>query len=356
MPKSSLKFLLVTGTTGGHIFPLLSVANVLKEQGHNVHFISTGSSIEKETLLKTSFPIDFLKVGRLRKDVFLWERITTCIFLLFYFLKSFFFILKIKPDVVVGSGGALSGPVLLVSCWMRKRTVIWELNAVPGLANKILALFVRHILICFSSTQKFFNKKKCLKVSFPVRKDLIQKGSQEREADGFSHLLILGGSQGSHTINQVVMEMYNKVSLETWKIYHQTGKKDYHSIEKLYSKKDQCIPFIKNIGDYYQWADVVIARGGASTLSELAACGKAAIIIPLSSSADQHQYKNAIEFKQKNSIELILEKDLTASLLFETIMNIDSKRKKELESNIKQFYTPNTLKGIVQFLTQEQNN
>ncbi len=344
------KFLLVTGTTGGHIFPLLSLAHALKDEGHDVYFISTGSPMEKEILLKTSFPVDFLRVGRLRKGVFFLERITTFILLPFYFFKSFLLIFKVKPHFVIGAGGALSGPILLVSCWMKKRTVIWELNAVPGMANRILSSFVRHILICFSSTQKFFDRKKCLKVSFPVRKDLIEKGSQEREADGFSHLLILGGSQGSHTINQVVMEMYRKESLDTWKIRHQTGKKDFRSIQSLYSEKDQCIPFIEDMGECYQWADIVISRGGAATLSEVAACGKAAIIIPLSSSADQHQYKNALEFKEKNMVEVILEEDLTASLLFEKIMGIDSKRKRELEINIKKFYDVDHLKKIIQFL------
>ena len=351
--KIPRKFLLVTGTTGGHIFPLLFVAHALKEQGHDVHFLSTGSVMEKEILDKNSFPVDCLKVGRLRSGVSFFERISTIFLLPFYLLKSFFFILKIKPHVVIGVGGALSGPVLLMASWMRKRTMIWELNAVPGLANKILSFFVQHILICFSSAQEFFDKNKCVKVSFPVRRDLIQKGSQKREADGFSHLLILGGSQGSHKLNQVVMEMYNKESLETWKIYHQTGKKDFNSIQNLYSEKDRCIPFIEDMGESYKWADVIISRGGASTLSELAACGKAVIIVPLDSSADQHQYKNALEFYQNRAIELISEKELTASLLFEKIMNIDSKKKRELESNIQKFYNPDNLKNILDFLIHE---
>ena len=343
------KFLLVTGSTGGHIFPLISLAQALKKRGHEVHFASTGSALEKEALLSSSFPVSFLRVGRVRRGVPFFERLKTIILMPFYFLRSFFIIIKVKPQFVIGAGGSLSGPILLVSSWMRKKTVIWELNAIPGLANKFLSYFVNHILFCFSSAQKFFNKKKCIKVPFPVREDLIQKGFQEREADGYTHLLILGGSQGSHAINQVVMEMYRKEDWSTWKIFHQTGEKDFNTIQDLYSEKDQCSAFIQDMGAHYQWADIVISRGGASTLSELAACGKAAIIIPLPSATDQHQYKNALEFK--GAVEIILEKDLTTSLLFEKLMEILSNRKRELETNIKKFYDPNHLEHTIQLLT-----
>ena len=341
------KFLLATGPTGGHIFPLISLAQSLKKKGHEVHFVSTGSAIEKESL-PPDFPVHFLRVGRIRKGVSFFERFKTLVLMPLYFIRSFIIIIKIKPHCVVGAGGSLSGPILLIASLMRKKTVIWELNAVPGLANKILSYFVHYVFICFSSAQKFFNKKKCIKVSFPVREDLIQKGFQKREADGYSHLLILGGSQGSHTINQVVMEMYQREDWSTWKIFHQTGKKDFNTIKNLYCEKDQCSTFIKDVGDYYQWADIVISRGGASTLSELAACGKAAIIIPLPSASDQHQYKNALEFK--GAVEIILEKDLTSSLLFEKVMSIHSRKKRELETNIKKFYDPNHLEKTTQLL------
>ncbi len=344
MSKDRKRFLMSAGSTGGHIFPLLAVAEELKNQGHHIHFVSSGSKMEK--IFLSNFPLSILRIGRLRQNVHFLERLKTLLFLPYSFIQACRIILKVRPDQVIGCGGAVSGPVLLTACLLRRPTVIWELNAIPGFANKILSFFVKDILMGFLSSEKYFPKKKRRFVSFPVRKDIQKKGSQKREPDGYSHLLVLGGSQGSHTINQVVVDMYSKQKMETWKIRHQTGEKDLKSIQSVYKGRVECSSFYEDMGDCYQWADVVIARAGAVTLAELSACGKAVIVIPLSSSSDHHQVKNAQSLFEKKAVEMILEENLTSSLLFEKIMGIHGKKKRELEDNIKQFYDPHSLQVI----------
>ena len=332
------RFLFATGTTGGHLFPIVSLAYELKKKGHDINIVHSNSSIEKKVLAQFDFSFFTLSVGRLRKGVGFFERVWTVLCLPFYIIRSINLILKVKPDIVMGAGGALCGPVLLSARLLGCSTVIWELNAVPGLTNKILSFFVHSIFICFESAKKFLPSKKCFVYSFPVREDIRQQGSQKREPDGYFHLLVLGGSQGAHSINKAVLEMCYKEKLKTWKIRHQTGKKDFESIQSIYSKKEffECRSFFDNMGECYQWADVVISRAGAGTLAELSACGKAVIVIPLSSSSDNHQLKNAMAFKQ--AVEILQEGNLTGPILFETIMGLQGKKKRQYEENIKKFY------------------
>jgi len=341
------KILMTAGSTGGHIFPVLAVAEELKKQGHKVHIVNSGSEMEKTVL--SDFSGSVLSVGRLRKNTSFFERAVTFILLPYYFFRALVLLLKVHPDKVIGNGGAVSGPVLLMACLLRCKTVIWELNAVPGFSNKILSLFVKDIFIGFSSLKKYFPEEKCQLVCFPVRKEIRDKGSREREADGYSHLLVLGGSQGSHTINQVVMDMYSKEKMETWKIRHQTGMKDFNSIHSMYRGRVECFAFYEDMGECYRWADVIVARAGASTLAELSACGKASVIIPLASSSDNHQLRNAQALFQVGAIEMILEEDLSGARLFEMIMSIHGRKKRELENNIKKLYDPQSLQKIIYY-------
>ena len=350
MPKRK-RFLFVTGQTGGHIFPILSVAHPLHQAGHSVYIVSGNSPLEKKILSNQPFTVYPLSVGRLQKGVAWKERFCTLLLMPIYMVQSFWILLKIKPDRVMGCGGSVSGPVLLIACLLRYPTAIWELNAKCGLTNKILSKWVDCIFIHFEEVKKYFPEKKCFLFLFSARTSIQTMGSRPRESDGYSHLLILGGSQGAHVINQAVLDMYHQQPLDTWKIVHQTGEKDFASIQSIYSKKEtaQCYPFLDNVGEWYQWADLVIARAGASTLSELCACGKASILIPFASS-DGHQKANATSFFQKEASELLLEKELTGASLFEMVMSIHGKKKRKLETNIKKWYDPDSLEKIIHHL------
>ena len=355
MKNNSLKILLILGKTGGHIFPPLSLAKDAEREGYKVYIASSQSQAEKKALAGENFSVYTLPISRLRKGVFVLERIKSFFLLPYYFLRAFVLVLKLKPDVMVGCGGALSGPLILSGVILRSKTFIWELNAVFGWTNKILSSFVDRIFICFESAGKNFPEKKCVKVLFPVRENVRKKAKTPREPDGFSHLLILGGSQGSLKINQAALDMYRRGHLETWKIRHQTGERDFNSIQNIYNEnkvgeKVECRPFFEDMGECYQWADLVISRSGASTLFELSAAKKAAIIIPLKSSPDNHQYLNALYFYEKKAIKLLTEEELNASSLLELIMNIYGKTKRELEENIGKLYSFEKEKSPLHFL------
>ena len=355
MKKSSSlkrKFLFTAGSTGGHIFPALAVAGELKKKGHNVHIVTSAGGMEKNILQSSSFSFSVLSVGRLRKGVGLSERVKTFFSLPIYILRALFFIFRFQPDAVIGTGGAVCGPVLLAVKLLRRRAVIWELNAAAGLTNKILSRFVDFIFISFEETRKCFPKKKCVFFSLPVRKEIFEEGIKPREPDGYFHLLVLGGSQGSRKINQVVLDMCHKEKLETWRIRHQTGEKDFPAVQKIYAGNEsvQCQPFFNNMGQCYRWADVVVSRAGAGVLSELSACGKAVVVIPLASAPDQHQLKNALALEKMSAVKLLREKNLNARSLFEAIMRINGKEKRQLEENIKKFYSPQSMEKLIHFL------
>lgn len=349
------RFLFAAGMTGGHLFPVLSLAHSIRQKGCSVHIVSSGSLIEKKNLTQQGFDFSTLPVGRLRKGVGRVERIWTLFCLPFYILRSIKLIMSIKPDKVLGAGGALCGPVLLSARLCGCYTVIWELNAAPGLTNKILSFFANCIFISFEETAKFFPSKKCFLYSIPVREDVRKKGSRKREPDGYFHLLVLGGSQGSHSINKAVLDMYYQEKLETWKIRHQTGKKDFDAVNSIYSKGDRavCEIFFEDMGEAYQWADVVVSRAGAGTLSELSACGKAVVLIPLASAPDDHQLKNAMELKKMPAVEVIQEKHLTGSKLFEAVMSLQGGKKRQYEKNIKKFYNDLSIQKMQQRLLSE---
>ena len=342
-------FLFISGSTGGHLFPLLPIAEGLKKRGRLVFFICAGSELEKKVLTKGAFDFDIFSVGRMSKGVSFFERIKTILSLPYFILRALYLILKKKPSIVMGAGGAVSGPVLLAAAILRKKTIIWELNALPGLAVKLSSFFINKIFIQFESAKNVLPKKKCLLFSTPVRPDIENIRHQKREPGGFSHLLILGGSQGSHKINQAVMDMYSKEDLTTWKIRHQTGLKDLNSILSVYKEDPQVLAraFFDPIAEHYLWADVVISRAGALTLSELSAAGKAAVVIPLLA-GDQHQKKNAAALL--GAVEVLDEKTLTGELLFEMVMSLHGKKKKKVEENIQKFYDPKSLNKIFHFL------
>ena len=345
-------FILALGSTGGHIFPILSLAHELRQSGHKIHIISSGSILEKKALRHSDFPVQTLSIGRLRKGVPVLERIQTLLRLPFSIIKAWFIVRKIKPNAALGCGGAVSGPVLLAA-WMRGcKVVIWELNAVCGFANKMLVRFAHLIFTHFEELK--FNGKKYKNVSIPVRRSILSMNHKKREPDGYFHFLVLGGSLGSRKINQAVLEMYHNEDLAHWKIRHQTGEKDFKSVHCVYAQDDkvECRPFFDNMGECYQWADVIISRAGAGVLSELSACGKACIVIPLAGASDQHQYKNALALYKKNAIEMIEEKNLNGKTLFKTVMEIHGTKKRQLEENIKNLYEPESIKEMVQILSQ----
>ena len=352
------KILIAAGGTGGHILPALTIAERLVSIDNTcgVQFVCGSSELEKNIYSQFSFICHKLSVGRLRSNVGKKEKWKTIFSLPFVLLKSLILILRLKPDLVLGTGGAVSGPVLLAAFLMRRKTVIFEANAVPGLANRWLSYFVDDIIIVFDSAKKQFKKRKTTLFPFPVRSS-IGRISLKSKVDSPLRILVLGGSQGSSVINKIVSELITSQEDSIFSFVHQTGHKEFEYFKKIYSESKQVkvLPFLKDIHKFYEWANIVIGRAGTGTTSEISASGRAGILVPLVSSSDQHQLKNAQDLEKKSAAIVIEEKDLNKLKLEEILENLRNNPQKinQLSSRIHELKLGATADSIADYLLGE---
>ena len=323
---SKITVLISAGGTGGHILPALSTASALCSINDKVRveFVSGAGRLEKQIYSQHDFKAHCLPVGRLRKNVSLGERCRTFFLLPFVLLKALQLILKIRPSLVVGMGGAVSGPVLLAGFLLGKKTVIFEPNVVPGLANRWLARFVKEVIVVFPLAQKFFKNSR--RFAFPVRAG-ISAVSLKSKPDQPLRVLALGGSQGSAMINKAVGELIvslEAVSAGEFSFVHQTGHQDFEKFKELYSGMEnvKVFSFLQDIHNCYEWADVVVGRAGAGFIAELSCVGRAGVLVPLAVSADGHQLKNARDLEKKSAVIVMEEKDFNGSLLKRTLRGL----------------------------------
>ena len=319
------KILIAAGGTGGHILPALSIATSIKLQApeSEIEFVHGSSALEKNIYSKSSFKKHCFPIGRLRKNVSLKERIKTALTLPFILLKALKLIIKVRPSLVIGTGGAVSGPVLLAAFLLGKRTCIFESNVVPGLTNRWLSYFVKEVIVIFECTKKFFKTKKQIQFPFPVRRE-IYNIPLKSQVNYPLKVFVLGGSQGSSTINKVVSDFILSEDGAAFSFVHQTGRQDFEELKKKYSPKKnvRVFPFLQDLSEHYAWSDVVVARAGIGTLAELSSAGRAGILIPLASAADSHQLKNAQELAQKSACILIEESQFNSQTFRDLLMDL----------------------------------
>lgn len=318
------KILIVAGGTGGHILPALCIAQSLKsiDKKIKIEFVHGFSKLEKNIYSQSVFLCHRLSVGRLRKNVNIKERLKTVFSLPFIIIKSLILIIKIKPSIVLGTGGAVSGPMLLAAFLLRKKVVIFEPNIIPGLANKWLSYFADSIIIVFEKTKTYFKTKKIIQFPLPVRNNL-HKIIIKNKSDNPIRILILGGSQGSSIINKVVAEFIMSDVNSDFCFVHQTGENDFKKLKHKYLNKKEVrvFSFLHNLDTFYKWADIVISRAGTGTIAEVSASSRASILIPLKNLADQHQLKNAQYLEQKSAAILIHEENFNKQKLQNILMN-----------------------------------
>lgn len=291
------KLLIIAGGTGGHIFPALVVAKTLQKQGILIEWMGTATGMEQQ-LIGHHFPLYFLPVSALRgKNIYTKLlspiRLIKAIFLAYRLIK------KINPDVVLGMGGYASGPGGIATWLLKKPLVIHEQNAKAGLTNRLLSHVASKILQAFPCA--FPKNSAAITVGNPVRETIFQITHTLHAAQKKKpwKILVLGGSQGAQAINQLVSEwILQYANRESYVLWHQTGKKESEWMQKKYASCADCIyrvdPFIEKIEEAYAWADLVICRAGALTISEVAAAQLPSILIPYPYAADDHQYANAL--------------------------------------------------------------
>jgi len=352
-----LKVLIAAGGTGGHIYPGIAVAKEIQRLGGIIRFVGTARGLEAKIVPENGFEISFIDSFGLKNVGFIGK--LKGIFIL---PKSFFqaicLIRNFKPDVVVGAGGYVSGPVLLMAYLMRRPTLVMDSNALPGFTNRLLAPFVTKAALTFEEALSFFGKKGVL-TGNPVRREFFQIQPKRRD-NGLISILIFGGSQGSKAINDAVIEAlsYLKQHQNNLKITHQTGEKDFERVLKAYEaagwKNAEILRYIQDMPGFFAKHDLIVSRAGATTCAELAAAGKASIMIPLPTAADDHQRKNAEALQKAGATQMILQRDLNGKILAEKILEFFSAPEKitSMEQAVRKFAKPDATEAVAKLILE----
>jgi len=324
--QRALKVVIAGGGTGGHLFPGIAIARefMTRNSATRIIFISTGNPLEKTVLTKAGFDLQSIQVAGI-KGRGIWNQIKSVLKIPGAVLAAMGLLRNFSPDLVVGLGSYSAGPVVMGAWLMRVPIVIHEQNILPGITNRILARLADRIYISFENTRSRFNPRKVYWTGNPVRRELLETAaSVDKTVSPPSGrkkftVLIIGGSQGAHRINMVMIEALELLQdADRLHFVHQTGEADEKTVRDAYGQKAVSATaraFFDNMAEQYCQADLIVCRAGATTVAEITAMGKAAIFIPFPYAADDHQTLNAADLADADAAELIPEKELTAAML-----------------------------------------
>ncbi|GAB4223061.1 MAG: undecaprenyldiphospho-muramoylpentapeptide beta-N-acetylglucosaminyltransferase [Francisella sp.] len=362
MNLENKNIIVTAGGTGGHIYPALAVAELLRKNKANVTWVGTPNSMEAN-IVPSYFNIQYIKSSGVRKKGFI-KKITFPIKLIFNILKARKILKKIKADLIIGFGGYASGPICLAGVITNTPIIIHEQNAKIGLTNRILAKFATKICLAFEiqDIHKYFNKNQLTRtkvVGNPVRTEIVALNNNNKNYSDISKLniLVLGGSQGAKAINEIMPKLIKKaiekgLNIELW---HQTGKLSFQSTTDAYKDIPQqyiksITPFIDNVVEAYRWADLVICRAGALTVSETAIAGVPAIFIPLPSAVDDHQFYNAQNIVKNNAGFCLRQNQMNVENLLVIIESLYKDRAKlqKMSENVKNILIKNSSEQILE--------
>jgi UDP-N-acetylglucosamine--N-acetylmuramyl-(pentapeptide) pyrophosphoryl-undecaprenol N-acetylglucosamine transferase len=317
-----MRVIIAGGGTGGHVIPALAIAYQLKRQFEaEVLFIGTARGIETRLVPQAGFPLQLIQVGAL-KNVSVMTRAKTMFDLPRALWTSGRIVSDFRPDVVIGVGGYASGPGMIAAIRRRIPTLAFEPNVVPGFANRVVARFVSAAAVHFEETCEYF--RNCKVTGVPVREAFFRIAPNASETPT---LLVFGGSQGAHAINQAMIESLPGLhaKMPGLHIIHQTGQRDYEAVQAAYQQggiSGEVHKFIDDMPATFVRADLLVCRSGASTVGEITAAGKPAIFVPFPRAADDHQNKNACALESAGAAVVVEESNLEAAYLVETIASL----------------------------------
>lgn len=312
-----MRVLIAAGGTGGHIYPGIAVAKEIlrRDEGSKILFVGTTRGLESKIVPENGFQLALINSAGL-KNVGLAGKIKGLLILPKSFLEARTIIKDFRPDVVVGAGGYVSGPVLLMAALMRIPTLVMDSNALPGFTNRRLAPFVTRAALTFDEALPYFGKKGVV-TGNPVRREFFDIEPKSRGEK--MRVLVFGGSQGARAINNAVADALGSLPADRLAVTHQTGESDFERIRAKYAESafaDADVrAYITNMVDEFAMADLVVCRAGATTCAELAAAGKASIMVPLPTAADDHQRRNAEALVRAGAAKMILQSELSAESL-----------------------------------------
>jgi len=358
------RFIISGGGTGGHIYPALSIANEIKKSFDNpeIKFIGARGKMEMNIIPKYGYKIHGLLISGLQRS-FSLKNILLPFKLLISFIQSIIIILCFRPNFVVGTGGFASFPIVFISSILRIPTLIQEQNSFPGISNRFLSKYTNYISVAYDKMEKYFPSKKIYKTGNPIResirsnKNLVNLRKKLNIKDSMKVITVLGGSLGSDKINKTIKENIDFLISKSVFIIWQCGKSYYNDYKSFNSDKIFVTDFIDDINSIYFTSDIIIARSGALTLSELAIVSKPSILIPSPNVAEDHQLKNAKSIEEKDACICIEEKDL--DLIFKSKLDLllnDKNLRNDLSYNISKIAMPNASFDIVHLIKKHLKN
>lgn len=323
-----MRVLIAAGGTGGHIYPGIAVAKEIlrRDPEAQIRFIGTARGLENKLVPQAGFELSIIDSAGL-KNVGAIARVRGLLVLPKSLLGARRAITNFRPDIVIGAGGYVSGPVVLTAALHRLPTLVMESNALPGWTNRVLARFVDKAAVSFEAALPFF-RGKAVVTGNPVRREFFEIPPRERRPREFS-ILVFGGSQGAHAINEAMvaaLPLLESVK-DVLRITHQTGETDFASVgsgyrEAGWGERATVRKYIDDMVAAFADVDLVICRAGATTTAELIAAGKASVMIPFPLAADDHQRKNAEALSQAGAGRMILQQELTGKRLAEEIASL----------------------------------
>lgn len=350
------RLLLTGGGTGGHLFPAIAAAEELRERvpGASVLFVGTRRKMDRSSLERYGYAVTSIYSYGL-KGKSAKELVKAVAVLPLSLLQAMVCILKFRPDVVLGVGGYVTGPVVAAARVLGRRTVIHEQNSIPGLANRKLGRFADRVCISLPESANHFPAEKTVLTGNPVRKPILELAEEpDSEASKSTiTLLILGGSQGAHGINErAVAAICGGGVTTSINVIHQSGTADYAMVKKRYEEggiSAEVKPFFQDMAAIYKKADLLVSRAGATTLAELAVLGKPAILVPYPHAADNHQHKNADYYVAGGGCLKFAEHELTAAILAQQIEQLagNKKRRVAMADAMKKLAMPEAAARIV---------
>jgi len=310
------------GGTGGHVIPALAVARELRSRGHEVFFVGTDRGMEAKLVPAEGFELQRIDIGGLNR-VGIAQKATTLVKLPLVTLACGKF--ARSSSAVFSMGGYVAGPPVMAALLARKPVVVMEPNAIPGFTNRVIGRFVSRALISFEATQSYFPKSRTEITGLPVREEFF--GLPERVRGPVLNVLITGGSQGSRTLNQAARAAWPLIrnSQLPVRLVHQTGPRENEPLRAAFAESrldGEIVPFIADMPSAFSQADLIVCRSGAGAVSELAAAGKASILVPFPFAADDHQTRNAEAMERAGAARLIRDAELTGERLFTAISEL----------------------------------
>lgn len=310
-----MKVFIAGGGTGGHIYPAVSIAQALQKLNSNIiiEFVGTADGLETKLVPRAGFNLHLVQSGKLNMSGKIFEKIKTLLKIPWGILQSINLLLKYKPDFVLGVGGYASAPMMIASILLGRKRALWEPNSHSGMANRILSGCIPTSYLVFEESKKYLKSTEYHVLGMPLRKEIVMAAQQQtlKTERPFS-ILCFGGSQGSIFLNDQIIKFvkeYPEIASKI-KIFLQTGPRDFDRVQTVFKefKNVEVFDFIYNMPEFYKKSDLVLGRGGASTIAEAAAFGVVPVIVPLPA-ADNHQQSNAESLVQNNCGFMLIQKE-----------------------------------------------